>query len=407
VPNRNRALILLLAINLFNYIDRQILAAVLPNIQADLHVTKEQLGGGATAFLVSYMILSPIFGYLADRGGRWLLIGIGVALWSIASGATGLATSLGALLITRCFVGVGEAAYGPSAPTLLSDLYPVEKRGQVLSWFYLAIPIGSALGYVLGGALSAWWGWRAAFFALTPPGLVLAVIAMRMTEPPRGAADHIQPKSTANWRDYLALAKNPSYVLDTLGLTAMTFALGGVGFWMPTYIDELGTAGGLEKINLIFGIIVVISGLLGTLAGGWLGDKLRTKFPGAYFLVCGISMILGAPAFLLMLETPFPSAWALVFLGCFLLFMNTGPGNAILANVTSPSIRGTAFALNILIVHALGDAISPLLIGHIATTHSLRTGFAFMSAMMVIGGIFWLLGAKYLEKDTASAARAA
>ena len=400
--SKNRALILLLLINLFNYIDRQVLAAVAPLIGGELHLTKDQLGWASTAFLVSYMILAPVFGWMADRGGRWLLIGAGVTLWSLASGGTGLASGFAALILTRCFVGVGEAAYGPAAPTLLSDLYPAERRGRVLSIFYLAIPVGSALGYMAGGALAKWWGWRGAFFALTPPGLLLGIAAMRMKEPPRGRVDHVKTR-TARWKDYLALARNPSFVLDTAGLTAMSFAMQGVGFWMPYYISDLGTAGDLERINVILGAVVVLGGLLGTLAGGWLGDRLSKKWPGAYFLVCGGGLLLGAPVFWLMLRTPFPGAWILLFLGCFLLCVNTGPGNAILANVTHPSIRATAFAVNILIIHALGDAISPPLIGWIAKAHGWRIGFEFMAAIMAVGGVVWLWGAVYLERDMAAA----
>jgi MFS family permease len=398
------ALILLLAINLFNFVDRQVLAAVVEPIQKDLHATNEQMGRTATAFLLSYMLLSPIFGALADRVSRWLLVAIGVALWSLASGATGLASSYTALLITRCFVGVGEAAYGPVAPTLLSDMYPVARRGQILSIFYIAIPVGSALGYVLGGAVAERLGWRWAFYLVVPPGLLLAAMSMFMPEPRRGAADSKpKPNRRATWPDYLALLKNRSYVLDTLGLAAMTFAVGGIGFWMPTYIEKTGQAGSLKSINLIFGLIVVVSGLFATLAGGWAGDRLRSRFPGAYFLVCGIGMLVGFPLFLIMIYVPFPYAWIFLFLSVFCLFFNTGPGNAIMANVTHPSIRATAFALNILVIHSLGDAISPMLIGAVADHWSLRAGFLLVSATMVLGGVLWLWGARYLEEDTARA----
>jgi len=399
VQPRTKALTLLLVINLFNYVDRQILAAVVPLIQTDLHATNEAMGWTATAFLVSYMILAPLFGRLADRTGRWLLVAIGVALWSLASGATGLATTMTMLILTRCCVGVGEAAYGPTAPTLISDLYAPARRGQMLAYFYLAIPVGSALGYVLGGAVAARLGWRWAFWLVTPPGLLLAFWSSKMPEPQRGGADGLAAKP-AEWRDYLVLMRNPSYILDTLGLMAMTFAMGGVGFWMPTYVERLGTAGDLTHVNLIFGGILATGGLLGTLAGGWIGDRLRARFSGAYFLVCAAGMFAGFPAFIMMLYTPFPWAWIWIFLGCFFLTLNTGPGNAILANVTHPSIRAGAFAINILLIHALGDAISPALIGKIADVSSLKVGFLVMSVIMAIGGLLWLAGAAYLERDT-------
>ncbi len=176
------ALLLLVSINLFNYIDRQVLAAVVPSIQKDFLLNDpnadQKMGWLATAFLLSYMLISPIFGWLGDRVSRWLLVGVGVTLWSIASGASGLATSYGMLLITRLFVGVGEAAYGPVAPTIISDMYPVRTRGTILAWFYMAIPVGSALGYVLGGAVASWKTWHWAFFLVVPPGLALGGVVI-------------------------------------------------------------------------------------------------------------------------------------------------------------------------------------------------------------------------------------
>jgi len=218
VPGGARpALVLLLFINLFNYVDRQVLAAVVPSIERSFFgagngagtspaLTALQdwcrshlgfkpelalIGVLSMAFMVLYMVGAPVFGRLAERFSRWALVGIGVILWSLASGASGLAATFFALLLTRCFVRVGEAAYGPVAPAILSDLYPVEKRGRILAWFYMAIPVGSALGYVLGGAVADSSigdlgarllgihaeSWRWAFFLVVPPGLVLGLSA--------------------------------------------------------------------------------------------------------------------------------------------------------------------------------------------------------------------------------------
>src|SRR5437899_12365 len=191
------SLALLLAINLFNYIDRYVLAAVEPEIgheffalAPDNPATLEKTGSLATAFLISYMLTAPIFGWLADRMSRWLLVGVSVILWSLATGASGLAGTFTILLITRLFVGIGEAGYGPSAPTIISDLYPVARRGSVLAWFYAAIPVGSALGYVIGGLVATATGdWRWAFYLVLPPGLVLGAWCFFMRDPPRGQAD--------------------------------------------------------------------------------------------------------------------------------------------------------------------------------------------------------------------------
>jgi MFS family permease len=185
-------------------------------------------------------------------------------------------------------------------------------------------------------------------------------------------------------------------------MTAMTFALGGVAFFMPRYLQverHLDPA----KATPIFGGIVVVAGLLATLAGGMAGDALRKKFSGSYFLVSAGGMLLGFPLFLGILFTPFPACWVVMFAAVFCLFFNTGPSNTILANVTQSSVRATAFALNIFIIHAFGDAISPPVIGWINDHYSMRTAFMVMSLTMLIGGVLWLMGSKYLEADTARA----
>jgi MFS family permease len=401
-------LALLLGINLFNYIDRQVLAAVVPKIQHDFHLSDERAGWLATAFLLSYMIASPLFGWLADRFSRWLLVGVGVLIWSVASGASGLATGFVLLLVTRLFVGVGEAAYGPIAPTALSDYYPISSRGRVLSWFYMAIPVGSALGYVLGGAVAYYFTWHWAFFLVVPPGIVLGAWCFFMKDPPRGRSDLAadappQAGRTARVSDYLILARTPSYVLNTLAMAAMTFAIGGVAYWMPKYVLDYRHWGTIASVNLIFGGIAVVAGLAGTLAGGMAGDKLRGRFPGSYFLVSGAGMLAGFPLFLAILWTPFPWAWIIIFVAVFCLFFNTGPSNTALANVTHPSMRATAFAVNIFVIHALGDAISPPVIGWMSDRWGMNVGFATVSVMMLVGGVIWLAAARFLGRDTAAA----
>lgn len=431
------SLLLLLAINLFNYIDRQVLAAVVPVVQSEFKASDWEMGLLATAFLLSYMGFAPLFGWLADRSGRWMLVGIGVLLWSLASGASGLAAGIGVMLLTRAFVGIGEAAYGPIAPTIISDLFPVERRGRVLAWLYAAIPVGSALGYLLGGkVVGLGLSWRWAFFLVVPPGVILGILALLMRDPPREDAQVSGKRKTAMLRDYKQLLRIPSYVLNTAGMTAMTFALGGLAFWIPKYIvwrmvrtgevnlqvpAEVQAA--TSDANYTFGTIVVVSGLVGTLSGGWLGDRLRSRFPGSYFLVSGTAMLLGFPLVAALVVTPFPAAWFLIFAACLCVFFNTGPTNTVLANVTHPSIRAAGYAVNIFVIHALGDAISPLMIGWVNDMFAgevdprilaagdlgkvyqgnMNAGFLAVSFAILVSGLFWLWGARHLERDTKQA----
>ncbi len=455
LPGARAALGLLLLINLFNYIDRYILAAVIPSIkgtffdngrgidnatvasivdwvQHTLGVRLEDalIGLLGTAFMVTYMIAAPVFARLAERVSRWTIVGAGVLLWSLASGASGLAASFVVLFLTRCFVGIGEAAYGPVAPSIISDLYPVEVRGRVLALFYVAIPVGTALGYALGGVVAGsgigrWAGglfgvatesWRWAFYVVVIPGAALALRSLFMPDPPRGQADDAtsgpRPGSSptaksqaVNWRDYAVLLRTPSYVYGTLGMTAMTFALGGISFWMPYYLETRPGHPQATLLYPLFGGITLVAGLTSTLAGGWAGDRLRTRFSGSYFLVSGAAMLVGFPVFLLALHAAFPWIWVLIFIACFCLFFNTGPSNTILANVAPPSIRAAGFALNIFVIHALGDTFSPLLIGLLNDYfgHDMNKSFVVVGIMFVIAGVLWLAGSRHLARDTALA----
>jgi MFS family permease len=415
-PGARKALILLLAINLFNYIDRQILSAVEEPISKEFGVSQGQMGTLMTAFLLTYMFVSPVFGWLADRTSRWLLIGVGVIVWSLASGGSGLATTFGMLFAMRCLIGFGEAAYGPVAPTVISDMYPVATRGKVLAWFYVAIPVGSALGYVFGGMFAAPGTWHWAFLLTVPPGILLGVVCFFMRDPRHagpaaGAGGAATPGTAkpaarkATMADYKRLARNRSYVLNVAAMTALTFALGGIAFFMPRYLKEAKGIP-LGQANLWFGAITATAGLVATLAGGMAGDALRKRFGGAYFLVSAAGMLAGFPFFLAMLYATEPwMIWTLIFLAVFCLFFNTGPSNTALANVTHPSVRATAFAVNIFVIHSLGDAISPAVIGFIADKADLRTGFLVVSGAILVGGVLWLWASRYLAADTEAAPR--
>ena len=413
LPGARLALGLLLAINLLNYVDRQVLSAVEPNISKTFFGdhppagTLSKMGWLSTAFILSYMVTAPVFGWLADRVNRWLLVGAAVILWSLSTAASGWAGTFMVLLVTRLFVGVGEAGYGPAAPTIISDLYPVARRGSVLAWFYVAIPVGSALGYVVGGYVGGTsLGWRWAFYLVTVPGLVLGAWSLFMPEPPRGQADgggthggttHGLPTLA----DYRQLAHNRSYVINTFAIAAMTFAIGGISFWMPRYLTE--TRGLPNSAKLTFGGITVVAGLGATLAGGWLGDRLRPRFGGSYFLVSGVAILIACPFVLGMLVTPFPAAWVLLFGAVFFLFFNTGPSNTALANVVHPSVRASAFAVNIFVIHLLGDAPSPPVLGYVAEHFGWDASFGVVAAAMAVAGVLWLVGMPHLARDTAAA----
>jgi len=399
------ALALLLTINLFNYIDRQVLAAVEPEVRAtffratDLNAMTKT-GALGSAFLITYMISAPILGFLADRFSRWVIIGTAVILWSLATGASGLAATFAMLFATRICVGIGEGGYGPAAPTILADLYPIETRGRVMALFCAAIPVGSALGYVIGGAIGAHWGWRWAFYILAPPGLLLGLLCFWQRDP-RVASHHLIQKSQRRGvANYLRLFRTRSYLINCIAQTLMTFAAGGLGYWVSEYLSYRSQSPAAGRT--IFGLITVVAGLTSTLTGGIVADKLRSRMPASYFWVSGIGMLLACPFFIVSLYVPFPAAWLAMFVAIFLLFLNTGPSNTALANVSLPAVRATAFAVNIFIIHALGDVQAFWLLGYIGGHTNIRIAFLFVSAIILASGVAWIIGAKYLAADTAA-----
>ncbi len=489
LPGARSAFALLLAINLFNYIDRQVLSAVLPKIKLDPKMLdpsdpliQTKLGLLSSAFMVAYMVLAPIFGWLDGHGyRRWVILGIGVTGWSIASGCSGLAGAYWVFLLTRCLVGVGEGAYGPVASAMLTDIFPQRLRGTVIAVFNMAIPIGSALGFVLGGWLGAKYGWRSAFL-FTFSGLILGVACFLRREFPRPA---VVKQTQASYRDTLrSLLRNRSFVFCCVGMTAVTFVMGGLASWLPVYVfereakfqlssaaveklrsgsdflradgtpvmpadvtDKLAAAASPDTqdvhtfrqrvrealgeddfkqysewvleaatadksvttsdIGLIFGVILVLAGLTATPTGTFFAWHLGKRFRGANFLVSGIGAIVGFPLAVAFLFLPFPFAWVAVFGSLFALFVYTGPMYTMLANVTTPEVRATAFAWNILMIHALGDAISPTILGGIADASSLHTSFLVSSVLLVIGGVIWLWGARHEAADTDRASNTA
>jgi len=399
------ALFLLLAINLFNYIDRQILAALEPDIRASFFAPGDvnamtKTGLLADAFFVTYMISAPILGLLADRFSRWIIVGSAVILWSLASGASGLAATFAILFATRICVGIGEGGYGPAAPTILADLFPIETRGRMMAIFYAAIPVGSALGYVIGGLVGAHFGWRWAFYLVTPPGLLLGLLCFWQRDP-RVAAHHLEQESPRrSVRDYLRLFHTRSYLINCVAQTLMTFVTGGLGFWAAAYLRYRNQSPDVGMT--IFGLITVVAGLVSTLLGGVIADKLRSRFAGSYFWVSGIGMLIACPFFIATLYIPFPAAWITMFLAIFFLFVNTGPSNTALANVSLPSVRATAFAVNILVIHALGDVQAFWLLGYIGGHANMHVAFLFVSGIIFLSGLAWLVGVKYLPADTAA-----
>lgn len=366
------ALVLLTGLNLLNYVDRSVLFAVQPIVQDEFHLTYTQVGYLTSAFLAFYIIAVPFTGPLADRYSRKLIIALGATFWSGLTLLTAVTHTYWELLLRHTLVGVGEATFVTIAPTFVADLFPEEKRGRIFGIFYLAIPVGTAAGYLLGGRLAPHLGWRFPFYIAAVPGFLLALAFLFIPEPERGAFDLL--KETPERGTIRGLARNPAFWTATLGMVAMTFSLGGIQVWIPTFLVR--TRGySLESANEIFGAIVVVDGIIASLAGGWLGDYLLPRMNGAYYFVSAISMALGVPAMIVAIFYKGSIMLPAIAVAAFLLLLNTSPLNAAVVNSVGAHIRATAIAINIFIFHLLGDVPSPTLMGWMADKHSLQMAF--------------------------------
>ncbi len=389
------ALLLLTALNFLNYIDRNILYAVQPLIQREFRLTDEQVGFLTSAFFICYMVAAPLITPLADRYSRRWIIALGAFVWSAATLLTAVTHNYDELLLRHVIVGIGEATFVAISPAFLADLYPESIRGRVMGFFFLATPVGSALGYIVGGYLGHRHGWRAPFMVSALPGFVLGAAVLGLREPARGASDHLGESFERS--SVRGLLHNKAYWSVTLAAAMMTFAIGGLQVWMPTFLMRMRHMP-LDHANTIFGGMTVVSGTVATLLGGWIGDRLLRRTPAAYQLVSGVGMALSIPAIVIAIYSPGRAMLPAIFVGEFFLLLNTAPLNAAVVNSVSASIRATALAINVFTIHLLGDAFSPTLIGYISDKSNLEMGLTSMIVAVALSAAVLFYGMRFAPK---------
>ncbi len=428
--------LLLLALNLLNYIDRYILPGAQPLIQRDFHASDERMGALTTALFFFYMFAAPASGWLGDWFRRKPLIIIGAVLWSLATLGSAFVHTYWGLYMQRALVGVGEATFGIFGPAVLADFYPEQERNRILSIFYLAIPVGAALGYLAGGELGSLWGWHGPFLICAIPGLLVAALyGVWGREPERGARDRpqrIPPRSNSSWdalervakrrlrlfkmgafltplglaaiaftfgsvrfiRPRLGLFRNGAFLTATLGMAQITFALGGISAWVPTFLHRVD---GLSVANagLVVGGVTIIDGIAGTVAGGWIAHRWQRTNHRALYLLSFWSVVLTIPFGVLVFFGPRAFAIPALVLAEFFIFLNTGPLNTAIVNSVHGAVRATAISLNLFCIHAFGDTFSPQIIGAISDRSNLSVGLGVtLVSLFVAGAILWF-GARF------------
>jgi len=386
-------LILLIALNLLNFIDRYILPGELSLIQNEFHATREQMGALTTAMFFVYMLAAPLTGWLGDRFRRKPLIIAGAVLWSLATLTTAWVHSYWTLYFRHAIVGIGEASFSIFAPAVIADFYPEQDRNRILSIFYVAIPVGAALGYLAGGQMGTAWGWRQPFFICAIPGLIVAALyGIFGSEPQRGAQDHI--RATTDRATVQGLFRNPAFLCGTFGLAMLTFAMGGISNWIPEFLhNPVGMS--VAKASQLAGATTVIDGILGTAIGGFIAQRwLRTNHRALYLLSFW-SVALTLPFGILLFFGPSRFAVPALLGAEFFLFLNTGPLNTAIVNSVSAPVRATAMSVNLFCIHFFGDTFSPQIIGRIADRSTLRIGLGATLITLVLSCIILLIGSRF------------
>ncbi|XP_021271264.1 protein spinster homolog 3 isoform X1 [Numida meleagris] len=434
--------------NLINFMDWFIVPGILLEIQEYFGLSDGAAGLLQTVFVLCYMLAAPFFGYLGDRYDRKVILGAGIFFWSAVTLATSFIgeSHCWMFFLLRGLVGIGTASYSTVAPTIIADRFDEGKRTTMLSAFYICIPVGSGLGYVLASGMARVtgdWHWA---FRVTPcmGGLALVLLILlvprriqRRTEAHRARSIYgsirvaaekpgTQGAAKTTWcQDVISLGKNCSFVWSSLGLTAMAFVTGALGLWVPMFLYRaqvvLGTVPPClqescsSSNSLIFGGITIGTGVLGVIAGAEAARRLRKMNNEADPLICATSMFVSSLCLYIALmaaQKNILSTFIFIAFGELFLSVNWAVVTDILLYVVTPRRQSTAIALQILVSHLLGDAGSPYLIGMISNAiqakkdaslqwsfWSLQYSFIICVFVGVCGGGFFLLTSFYIEED--------
>lgn len=377
--------------NMFNYLDRNIFNSLAPVIKVDLNLSHVQIGLLASAFNVIYVIACPLMGLLGDKHQRPRLLSISVFFWSIATTLAGFAKGFWTMAVARSSVGIGEAAYSSIGPALIEDYTPKDMKSRVMAVFLLAVPVGSALGYLLGGVLHEAIGWRKAFWVIGAPGLLLAVMMFFIKEPNKEMGKNTESFVDDFKKNIWDLLRNPVYMYAVAGYTAFTFVVGAMSVWMPEIMVTAKNMS-LKNGNILFGGITVVTGIIGTFVGASISDRLRNKTDKGPIIICFISILISVPFAIAVLVVENNTLFFVMLFICeIFLFINTAPITIVLLESVSEGQRSIAMGLSVLAIHAFGDAISPPLIGFLADRSNILAASSLLPIGLVVGFFFWYL----------------
>ena len=370
------ALFVLFGINLMNFYDRQIPAAVTELLRLEWQLNDTQLGVLATAFTLIYAVAGVPLGRLADRGARTKVLAYGVTFWSALTAASGLAINYWTMFAARLGVGIGEASCSPAANSLIGDLYPAQRRARAISVFMLGLPIGIFLSNLISGSLAQAYNWRVPFFVAVIPGLLLAVFALRIREPKRGAAEsyQISASSAPIESPYRSVLGIPTMWWIILSGALHNFNAYAVNAFMPAFLGRYHGLS-LQQANTISAFVLGAVGVVGLLAGGWAADLMRSKRANGRLLLSAISLAVSTPCVYLALGQPKGSMLPFIILmgiGWMLIYVYYVTVYPAIQDVVEPGLRGTAMALYFFAMYVLGGSFGTTILGWLSDLFARR-----------------------------------
>ena len=399
----------MVGINFLNYMDRYVGAVVAPLVKKEFGLSDGEIGLLGSAFLLVYAIAALPFGYWADRGIRKTVIGIGVLIWSLATLFTGFSRNFLQIFLSRAVLGIGEASYYPAGTSLMSDYFPKEQRGRVMSIWGAGSTLGIAVGFAGGGFIADKFGWRNAFFFAAVPGILFAILAFAMREPLRGSVEARGPalKETkdATLSTFLDLLRIPTLRATILSQTFLFFVLASNAFWLPTLLQRRFDVS-LSQAGLISGGVLVLGGLIGTLAGGWIADRLGRNNPAAYLQIGIAGFLIGAVFIVISLLAPLNIGPIPIFIPAFLiavvcLYLYSGPFTAVSQNVVSPALRASSVTMLLFVAHVFGDSHSTFDVGFLSDRFGLQATLLVTSpTMLILAAIIAATALRSIRPDT-------
>ena len=395
IESPSKILLVLTLIEFINYFDRQVVFPLFSFLKADFGLSDFELGLIGTVFMIIHASFSVPLGILADKWVRKNIIAMGVAIWSIATFITGLVQNFTQLLFTRAAVGIGEASYAPAATSLIADNFPLEKRARASSIFHLGMFFGGTLGMILAGVLGSKLGWRACFFIVAIPGIILALTSLRIKETKH---EH-KNTSEVNRKSILQLFKTPAYVLTLLSGIMLTFTSSAIISWMTQFFIRFHNYS-VDQASITIGLAVIIGGPIGIYSGGYFSDLLYNKYKKPRSLAMAIAFILATPLMYITLTTQNEILLLVTLvLATYLMTFYYGPMVALIQDIVPGSLKATAFAFYLFTVHLIGSTPAPALIGVVSDASDLQKAMFLVVASNLIGGIMLLVTSRYLIKE--------